>query len=304
MKKPATTRTAKKGAAAASTKAAKAAAAKVAKDTKTAAKAKAAEEKELAKKAAADAKAKTKTDNPRGVTGDNSTLTVDQKRALHFNHKKLYEDALKVKKAADKAMLDVGKLIKSEGGSVKLIKQAIKMDSPEGEAEIRADIEATLEIARFEGSAMGHQMQLLMDPPAVDVAFDKGKIAGLKALPRKPPYDSSVPQYKRWFEGYDAGQAVVTAKFKEAKPTGGTKRQDDTPKGSEPKDAKKTEKAADAKPDAAKAAGGAPAAGKDASNVVPIKETKTPTPPPPPEETNLQMGGTPPAQPELPGTKH
>lgn len=151
-------------------------------------------------------------DNPRAVPGNN-ILNDDQLRALHFNHKKLYEEELALKKAQDAKFRNVCKLIKSEGGSVDEIKLAIQLDTPEGEKAAQAKIEQQLRVARWNGADFGHQFALLPETPSVDRAFEEGKIAGLKGVPKKPPHDSSVPQFKRWMEGYDDGQAVLVKKF-------------------------------------------------------------------------------------------
>lgn len=146
-----------------------------------------------------------------------NVLTEDQQRAIFFNHKTLYERDLAKKKEADAAFRNTCKLIKSEGTAISDIKDAITLDDREGEIAIRAQIERRLQVARWVGADFGHQFSLLPETPAVDRAFEEGKIAGLKGTPKKPPHDPSVPQYKRWMEGYDQGQAVLAKKF-EPKP--------------------------------------------------------------------------------------
>lgn len=147
----------------------------------------------------------------------NSELTEDEKRALLFQHKGLYEKALAEKKAADAKLKNVCKLAKSElgKGAVDDIKDAIALDQPEGEAAHRAEIERKLRIARWMGASVGTQFSFAEDmTPATDRAYEDGKRAGLKGEAARPPHDPSVPQYGKWMEGWHAGQGVLASDFR------------------------------------------------------------------------------------------
>lgn len=204
----------------------------------------------IAAKTPAKSKAKdTKAENPRAVTGDN-ILTEDQQRAVFFNHLKLFKHAetaiteIEVELRAAKAELkNVKKLIQGEGTKLTDIDTALRLEDG-GEKVLKGEIESQIKVAKWLGLPMGQSDLFGEDRrPAVDKAFEEGKIAGMKGVSRKPPYDPSVPQHQRWLEGYAEGQAILTKKFKPKETT-------DTPQGSKPDPKKAPETAAekDAKP--------------------------------------------------------
>lgn len=212
-------------------------------------------------------------ENPKAVTGDN-ILTEDQARGLFFNHLKLIKKAnaavaeIEIElRAAKKSLKEVKTLVKAEGTLLTDIDTALRIEDGE-EATIRGEIERQIRVAKWLNAPMGFQLDLLDQDrrPSGDKAFEEGKIAGLKGLAAKPPHDPSVPQHKRWMEGFHEGQIVLAKKFKPVVKT-------DVPEGSKPKDEKGQEQA--------KTQVSAPA-------------TKAPTPPDDPESNvvNLQQGGT------------
>lgn len=146
-------------------------------------------------------------------------LRDEELRALAFNHKGLYERALAAKKAKDADLRNACKKIKADLGDsgVSIIKAMIELDSPEGEAAVRARIRTQATAARWAGLPVGTQVELsLGEPdrtPAVDRAFDEGKRASMENKPRKPPYDPSVPQYAKWLEGFAHHQECLAAKI-------------------------------------------------------------------------------------------
>lgn len=147
----------------------------------------------------------------------NSELTEDERRALLYEHKRDYATALEHKKAADAALKNVCKRARAELGkdAVADIKDLIALDSPEGEAALKAEIERKIRIAKWAGAPMGTQFSFDADlTPAVERAYDLGKIAGLSGGVCKPPHDPSVPQYQQWFNGWQDGQAVLASGFK------------------------------------------------------------------------------------------
>lgn len=266
-------------------------------------------------------KASEKAENPKAVTGDN-ILTEDQTRMVFFNHLKLIKSAnadvaeAKVTlRAAEKGLKDVKKLAQSEGTALVDIETALRLEDGD-EKVMRAEIENRIKIARWLNIPMGFQLSLLDEDrrPAVDRAFEEGKIAGLKGGPRKPLHDPSTQQYARWLEGYAEGQAVLSKKFKPLEKT-------DVPQGSKPKteaagEKPKTEAAGDKA--LHQSAAGAPAPNPGAAGQATPTPPKTPprpaaaavaktptelaeglaqaakTPPTPPEGDNvieLQTGG-------------
>jgi len=158
-------------------------------------------------------KNKTKEGEP-AKAGHNSSLTDEQRQALHLNqHVPAYAKALEVKKKADADLKNVAKLIKAEGGSVNAVKLALALRTPEGEAAFRARLAEEHEIAIWNG--VGVQVDLFADArqPADDKAYDAGKRAGMAGETARPPHDPSTSQYKRWMDGHADGQAVLAKGF-------------------------------------------------------------------------------------------
>lgn len=140
-------------------------------------------------------------------------LSDDETAKLFFQHKRAYSAALDTKKVAAAKFLETCKLAKAElgAGVVADIKTALELESEEGEAKIKAAIEAQLRVARWMNVPIGAQAEMFGEPdrtPAVDRAWAEGKRDGLQGLTLKPPYDPSTPQYGRYQEGWHAGQAV------------------------------------------------------------------------------------------------
>lgn len=150
----------------------------------------------------------------------NSELTDDERRALTYHWKRDYTAALQAKKDADAALKNICKKAKAElgKGAVADIKALIALETPEGETEIKTDIERQLRVARWAGAPVGTQFQFFDNSgPAEDQAFENGKVAGFNAKDCAPPYDPSVPQYKRWIEGWQAAQEVLASGFAKTK---------------------------------------------------------------------------------------
>lgn len=163
----------------------------------------------------------------------NSELTADERHALHLRHCLEYEVALAAKKKADAEIKNVGKRIKAEDDSVAKVKKTLRARTPEGEAELSAEIAETAEVLRWAGVSVGETADLFPTDrmPAEDRAFAEGKRAGLAGEPCKPPYDPSVPQYQRWMDGWRSGQeALMSAFAKKA----GEESGDDNPTMAEP----------------------------------------------------------------------
>lgn len=153
--------------------------------------------------------------------GHNSktALTEEQRQALHWQHLKSYERALKLKKDADAAFKNACKIIKADGGNVNAIKLTISLQTPEGESAFRARMEMEAEVAKWNG--VGVQVDMFSDErqPSVDKARADGKRAGLKGETAKPPHAPETEQFRQWMEGYYEGQSVLTSEgFKKLTP--------------------------------------------------------------------------------------
>lgn len=146
-------------------------------------------------------------------------LSDAQRQALHLSqHVPAYEKALAAKKDADAKFKNACKLIKAEGGSVRAVKLTLELRTSEGEQAFRARVAEETEVAIWNGVGIQVDMFADEDQPAEDRAFGEGKRAGMKGDPAKPPYDPSVPQYKRWLEGHGEGNAVLAQGFKKLEP--------------------------------------------------------------------------------------
>lgn len=137
-------------------------------------------------------------------------LTEDQHRALGFYHQGKYNELLTAKKLAD-ANLKVGaKRALADGISVDDIKLLNRLDTPEGEASLRAELNRQLEVARWVGSEIGTQFSLLDEPdrtPLEDRAFAEGKRAGMKGESLNSPYEGAAGI--AYSEGWHIGQEAL-----------------------------------------------------------------------------------------------
>jgi hypothetical protein len=151
--------------------------------------------------------------------GDNgpAPLTDDERRDLFLKHAEKLDVGKRGLTTAQTRLREIKALLKADGFSVKAVEDALLMDTPEGEAKIRDRLAATIEAARYKGSALGTQFTFDLGPdktPSVDIAFDQGKMASMQNKPRKPPHDPSVPQYASWMAGYDEHQTTLMGGFK------------------------------------------------------------------------------------------
>jgi hypothetical protein len=155
-------------------------------------------------------------------------LSDEQRQAVFFGHKDIYEKALAKKKAADAFFKTQCKLIKSENTKLADIKLAIELEDPEGSTEMRERFERQLEVARWVGAEVGTQFQLFEDrTPIDDKVRDDGKRAGLKGEKGTPPSNLPGNLMSVWAEGFAEGNAVLASKIKQQK-TEDAKAFDDT----------------------------------------------------------------------------
>lgn len=164
--------------------------------------------------------AKAQAENGEGTPGPGHNghppLSEDQQRALHYEHCRKFEAAVAVKKKYDKELKDVSKMIKADGDSVAKVKQTLLSRTPEGEAELRAEIAQTAEVLRWAGVNVGETADMFPEDrtPSDDRAFAEGKRDGLAGEPRKPNYDPSTSQYNKYMDGFTSGQDVLAKGFR------------------------------------------------------------------------------------------
>ena len=139
------------------------------------------------------------------ITAGSNTLDPE-KRALFLADKDKYAKAIERQKKTTADVRNAAKTIKADGFTLRQVKLAIQLESPEGEAEFRSLIANDLLAAQYAGAQIGSQLQLFLEDkdrtPAVEAAYDEGVrdcIAGKKA---KPDYSPESPQAQQYLTGY------------------------------------------------------------------------------------------------------
>lgn len=161
--------------------------------------------------------------NDTAKSGHNSAQDEADRKVLFFIGRKNYLAALKAKKEADAALKNVAKVIKADLGEnglnqIKVYEQA---QTPEGQAKLKADMEAATQAMRFAGMAVNTQVDMFEDlAPLVDRAFAMGEEAGLRGDTLANPYNEASPEGQQFADGWHQGQAALAAgiKKKEAGP--------------------------------------------------------------------------------------
>lgn len=150
-----------------------------------------------------------------GGAGANSTLTDVEEQALFFQHKARYQKMLGAKKEADAALLKCGKLAKAELGThaVDLIKDALKLGDPDGQARMKEHMERQYRVARWMGMPLGSQTDLFGpdrrtgEEVAFSLGFEHGSAGESRKLPER--YAPSSPEGQSYFKGWDKGQEAI-----------------------------------------------------------------------------------------------
>lgn len=141
---------------------------------------------------------------PTTVAGSN-TMDPDQ-RALFLRDKDDYAKAKDKLAKAQSAIRLIGKTIKADGFSMRQIKLAIQLETPEGEAEFRSLVANDLLAAQYAGAQIGSQLQLFLEDkdrtPSVDRAYDEGVKDCIEGKTAKPEYAPDTPLAMRYMEGY------------------------------------------------------------------------------------------------------
>lgn len=172
----------------------------------------------------------------REVTTDHNSaamregLTEDQRRSLLLTSVADYKQALAEKKKYDKLFKDACQKIKADGVKLSSIKTAIQLETPEGVAAVKADLEDTVRVAAYMQAEVGTQFSFFRDDGDGEdnASYRAGKEAGLAGIgsvdiPRQ--WDT-----KLWMDGWSAGQEVHLSMFKEKK-AGGEKELEDATSG-------------------------------------------------------------------------
>jgi hypothetical protein len=142
--------------------------------------------------------------------GSNSTLSADQKKALGFYWKGKYQASLAAKKTADANLKNCAKQALAASVTVDDIKLLIRLDTPEGEAAVRAEINRQLEVAGWTDSEIGTQFSFEDIPdrrPLTEAAYAAGKTAGMEGKTCIAPHEGEAGQ--EWIRGWHDGQVAL-----------------------------------------------------------------------------------------------
>lgn len=147
-----------------------------------------------------------KAPKPAPVTAGGNSLDPDT-RALFLSDKDKYAKAFERQKKATADVRNIAKQIKADGFTLRQVKLAIQLESPEGEADFRSLVANDLLAAQYAGAAIGSQLQLFLEDqdrtPAVDRAYFEGQEVSMKGGTANPPYDPSTPQHQEWLRGFN-----------------------------------------------------------------------------------------------------
>lgn len=155
-----------------------------------------------------------KKDRPEGSI---ENMTDEQEQKLFADNLKKYERLLAAKKAADKALQDHGKIIKSDHGEhgLLMIKTTIALRKPESESAEKEKIEAVAKAMRWSGLPIGSQGSLFEPDDGLTVeqrAFEAGKRAGIRGESMSAPVEYGTGDaYQEWAKGWHAGQESIFA---------------------------------------------------------------------------------------------
>ena len=164
---------------------------------------------------------KTESDAPprAAVIGDNE-MNDDQRYSLTEQHRQKYETILEAKKKANKALIDYGKIIKSDLGAKGLddIKDLIALSTPEGEEAMKAEMERQARVMRWMNIPIGSQGALFGEEdraPITDRAFAEGRRQGLAGESQNNPHHQTTEAHRAHNDGWHDGQGTLaTTGFK------------------------------------------------------------------------------------------
>ncbi len=97
------------------------------------------------------------------------------------------------------------KEVKEAGYSLQQIKISLLLQTPEGEAEFKAEMANRLLAAAYSDADIGDQLSLFLDgdrTPAVDRAYKEGQSSAMKNEAAVPKYAPDTEQYRAFMEGY------------------------------------------------------------------------------------------------------
>ena len=144
-------------------------------------------------------------------------ISDDQLYSLTEQHRKKYELVLEAKKKANKALIDLGKIIKADLGAKGLqdIKDLIALSTPEGETAMKAEMERQAKVMRWMNIPIGTQGGLFADAdrtPLTERSFNEGKRQGLAGESNNNPHHHTTEAHRFHNDGWADGQKTLATK--------------------------------------------------------------------------------------------
>jgi len=146
------------------------------------------------------------------MSGNNMAGDPKLKQSFLSVHRPEVERRYKALQTAQSNYRKALKAAKAEGFTKDMFDYARKLESPEGEEDVRQQVIDRLQIANWMGADIGEQLSLFMEPsrvPLVDRARKEGERDSMENKPRKCDYHASTPAYKAYMEGYEAHQTSL-----------------------------------------------------------------------------------------------
>jgi hypothetical protein len=132
-----------------------------------------------------------------------------EKKKLFIEMRDLWDGLDKRAKSATGKRRQYEKEAKSAGFSAAMFKDSLQMETPEGEAEFKAEIANRLLAAAYSDADVGDQLSLFLDhdrTPAVDRAYKEGQTRAMENKSLQCSYAPETEQYRAFSEGYHAEQ--------------------------------------------------------------------------------------------------
>lgn len=147
-----------------------------------------------------------------------NALTDEQEQSLFAANQRKYEKLLEAKKKADKALQDVGKIIKAEHGEhgLLMIKTSIALRDAKTADEAKGKADAIVKVMRWHGEPVAVQGSLFDvnddDMTTEERAFAQGRRAGVNGEAMTAPTEYAAGDaFQEWCKGWHAGQESIFA---------------------------------------------------------------------------------------------
>jgi hypothetical protein len=145
----------------------------------------------------------------------------DQDRALFLQAMPKIGQLRAALLSANANLRNAYKQAKADGFAKSDFDEAFKMQGEEGEKVKKAAISRSLRIARWLGMDLGSQLDMFEQDarvPAVDRALEEGKSQAMLGQSLKCDYAQETEQYRKFCDGWHAGQAILSQGFKKLHP--------------------------------------------------------------------------------------